>query len=194
MTRATPAGVGGGPAGAATTRRTTTPFVMRGHPMTDLFLDCEWADVLAGELVSIGLVSLDTSAVFYAERDPLPADPTPWVAAMVYPLLERGAHALTDGAMTRALREFLAAIKRPRLFFDCATDRVLCQRVLDGHDLPRPRDLGAMPRALRWQQLTDTGPALERWWQLQAPAGPPRHHALNDARALRAAWLTLWGL
>lgn len=57
--------------------------------MNRLFLDCEWADILASELVSIALVPLDGGRVFYAEREVLP-EPTPWVAAVVYPLLTRG--------------------------------------------------------------------------------------------------------
>jgi hypothetical protein len=50
-----------------------------------LFLDTEWADVLASERVSIGLVSADLHRTFDAERDPLPADPMPFVDAAVYP-------------------------------------------------------------------------------------------------------------
>ena len=42
-----------------------------------LFLDCEWADVTANELVSIGVASIDGERSFYAEIDVLPPDPTP---------------------------------------------------------------------------------------------------------------------
>ncbi len=55
-----------------------------------LFLDCEWADVLASDLVSLALVSLDLQHAFYAERDPLPVDPTLWVKTVVHPLFDRG--------------------------------------------------------------------------------------------------------
>ena len=62
----------------------------------DLFLDCEWADPLASELVSIALVGTAADQAFYAEREPLPDDPTPWVRTAVYPLLQRGEAAPTS--------------------------------------------------------------------------------------------------
>ena len=55
-----------------------------------LFLYCEWADVLARDLVSTAIVSIDGLRYFYGEIDVLPPDPTPWVRAVVYPLLDRG--------------------------------------------------------------------------------------------------------
>lgn len=162
--------------------------------MTDLFLDCEWADVLASELVSIALVSVDGKTEFYAEREVLPADPTPWVSIVVYPLLHRGASAMSDAAMTSALRTFLAKIDRPRICYDFGADRDLCQRVLDGACISVAGDLDSLPHALDWQLLTETGPALERWWKEHPETKLQRHHALADARALRAAWLSLWGI
>ena len=80
----------------------------------NLYLDCEWADVLASELVSIALVSADGLHTFYAERDPLPANPVPWVRSVVYPLLERGEAAMDDMALTRRLREFLQLFQIPQ--------------------------------------------------------------------------------
>lgn len=54
-----------------------------------VFLDAEWADNDTLELVSLGLVSQDGRHRFYAERHPLPAAPSPFVASDVYPLLVR---------------------------------------------------------------------------------------------------------
>jgi hypothetical protein len=68
----------------------------QGWIRCEAFLDVKWADVLASELVSMALVSLDEQHVFYAERDPLLKKPTPWVRTVVYPLLERGASAMRD--------------------------------------------------------------------------------------------------
>jgi hypothetical protein len=48
------------------------------------------------ELVSLALVSEDGEQVFYAERSPLPAEPTQFVQQVVYPLLEGGTAALPD--------------------------------------------------------------------------------------------------
>jgi hypothetical protein len=169
---------------------------IRNHPgittMTDLFLDCEWADVFGTELVSIALVSMNDEQVFYAEREVFPADPTPFVAQVVYPLLDRGDHAMTDTQMARALRRFLAAIDQPRICHDAETDRTLCQHVLDGFEGREPD--GPIPADLRWHLMSDIAPFLARWWAEHPECRARRHHALIDAKALRAAYLSLWGV
>lgn len=158
----------------------------------DLFLDCEWADMLASDLVSLALVSMDRQHVFYAERDPLPIDPTPWVAKVVYPLLDRGPAAMNDAAMTRCLREFLVSIDRPRICYDFPHDRRLCQYVLDGFEMPTPE--GPTPVGLRWQLFEDMREPMARWWASHTEEQARRHHALVDANALRSACLNLWGI
>jgi hypothetical protein len=155
----------------------------------DLFLDCEWSDVLASELVSIAIVSMDGQRNFYAERDPLPRDPTPWVRTVVYPLLDRGTSAMTDASMTHALREFLTGTDRPRIFYDFGADRGLCQYVIDGFEIPNPA--GPLPADLRWQLCNDVSHALEKWWLAHPEEKQRRHHALADAQALRGAYLSL---
>lgn len=157
----------------------------------DLFLDCEWADALASELVSLALVSLDRQHVFYAERDPLPVDPTTWVTTVVYPLLDRGTTAMCDAVMTRRLREFLARIKHPRICYDFGADRTLCQYVIDGFEVPEPE--GPVPLDLRWQ-FEDMHEHMARWWARHTDEQARRHHALVDAHALRSACLSLWGI
>lgn len=157
-----------------------------------LYLDCEWADVFASELVSIALVSLNGKHEFYAERAELP-EPTPWVQAVVFPLLERENKALSDADMTRALRSFFASIEAPVVHFDYGADRMLCQQVLDGFGQLDADALGPKPQGLRWQLLTDMGPTMVRWWNAHPEEHSRRHHALVDARALRAAVLSLWG-
>jgi hypothetical protein len=153
-----------------------------------LFLDVEWADVLASELVSIALVSDDGQHQFYGERDPLPAEPMPWVASVVYPLLERGASAMDDAALTRCLREFLATIPGPWIYYDSGHDRGLCQFVIDGMDEVEPEGPAV---DVRWQRLDDMASACERWWGDHPEHRPRRHHAGVDALALRGAWLSL---
>lgn len=155
--------------------------------MTDLFLDCEWADVLASQLVSIGLVSSDLRHVFYAERDPLPFEPMPFVRVAVYPLLERGKAAMSDTLLTRRLRTFLAAIPSPLIGYDSPHDHALCQFVLDGMDEPEPE--GPTLSSLRWRHL-ELDMARERWWRDHPEHQPQRHHARVDALALRGAWLS----
>jgi len=158
----------------------------------DLFLDCEWADVLASELVSLALVSLDRQHVFYAERDPLPVDPTPWVTTVVYPLLDRGTSAMSDAVMTRRLREFLARVERPRICYDFGADRALCQYVIDGFEVPEPE--GPVPMDLQWQLCEDMKAPIAQWWVNHPELQSHRHHARVDAEALRAAYLSLWGM
>lgn len=160
--------------------------------MTDLFLDCEWADVFGTELVSIALVSLNGAQEFYAERKVLPEDPSPFAAQVVYPLLDRGDHAMADAEMTDVLRRFLAAIDRPRICHDTETDRTLCQLVLDGFDASHPE--GLIPLGLHWHLMTEMGPFLRRWWSEHPECRGRRHHALTDATALRGAYLSLWGI
>jgi len=151
-----------------------------------LFLDVEWADVLASELVSIALVSDDGEHQFYGERDPLPTEPSPWVASVVYPLLERGASAMNDAALTRGLREFLTTIAEPWIYYDSGHDRGLCQFVIDGMDEVEPE--GPMVN-VRWQRLDDMASACERWWKDHPENRSQRHHARIDAMALRGAYL-----
>ena len=156
--------------------------------MTYLFLDCEWADVLASELVSIGLVSADLRQAFYAERDPLPVEPMPFVRVAVYPLLERGEMALPDALLTRRLRTFLAGVQNPAIVYDSPHDRALCQFVLDGLHEPEPE--GPVPPDVRWLHL-ELDAARERWWRDHPEHQPRRHHAYVDALALRGAWVSL---
>ena len=154
----------------------------------DIFLDCEWADVIASELVSLALVSRDGRQVFYAERDPLPESPTPWVRTVVYPLLDRGTAAMPDATMTRRLREFLAAIESPCIQYDSGLDRGLCQYVIDGFDLLQPA--GPVPSNLIWQRCENLQKHIEQWWGLHPEQKGRRHHALADAHAFRSAWLS----
>jgi hypothetical protein len=155
-----------------------------------LFLDVEWADTLASELVSVALVSSDGQHVFYAERDPLPADPSPWVKTVVYPLLERGSTAMNDAALTRRLREFLAMIPYPWICYDTGYDRSLCQFVIDGMDEVDP---DGPTVDVRWQRLDGTASACERWWKDHPEHQSHRHHARFDAAALRGAYFSRWG-
>ena len=136
-------------------------------------------------------MSSDQRHVFYAERDPLPADPLPFVRVAVYPLLERGASAMPDALLTRALRMFLATIPNPSIGYDSPHDRALCQFVLDGMDEPEPE--GPVLPNIRWQRL-ELDAARERWWHEHPEHQQLRHHARMDALALCGAWQSHSGL
>lgn len=156
--------------------------------ITRVFLDCEWADVFGRDLVSIGLVSQNGCQQFYAEREQLP-EPTPWVEQVVFPRLQRGEVALSDVSMSQALSRYLASIDTPCVCYDAARDKALCVDML-----MRSQPGTAVADRLTWELLTDTERALNQWWESHPEERPMRHHALVDAKALRAAWLSLWGV
>ena len=94
-----------------------------------LFLDCEWADTLASELLSLALVPADPALPeFYAERLILPENPTPFVASTVYPLLDRGRAAFSDLAIANSLGRCLASLRDP----------IICMTPSRAHLCPQP--------------------------------------------------------
>jgi hypothetical protein len=97
-----------------------------------LLLDTEWANDACRELVSLALVNSDGSKRFYAERDPLPGAPSPFVLSVVYPLLERGDSAIPDEAFAEKLRAFVASFDNPRIHFDLQIDKVQLAEALSG--------------------------------------------------------------
>ena len=154
--------------------------------MTWLFLDCEWADVLGSELVSLALVPEDPALPeFYAESLQLPEEPTPFVAAVVYPLLDRGSAAMGDLAIAEGLRRYLALFSDPIVMHDTGVDLMLLGDALEHPEavVPTPRlqaHMINMPRYMQEIERRFSGdPALRR----------QRHHALIDARVARDAFL-----
>lgn len=165
------------------------------HP-NYLFLDTEWADSAGTELVSLALVSADGAHRFYAERDPLPASPTRFVAEHVYPLLDRGAVALEDRAFSLALRRFLASVKAPSVLFDCHTDGVLLRHALADFDVyANPKKLfpAVRPVLTLMHRGVYFSALLESWFAADPARAARRHHAAVDAEALRASWLAVTG-
>lgn len=151
-----------------------------------LFLDCEWADTLASELVSLALVPADPALPeFYAERLVLPENPTPFVAAAVYLLLDRGRAALSDLAIANALRRYQASFRDPIIMHDTSIDLMLLGEALSHPDstpplpLLRPNLIGVPGYLQRIEQLFSASAELRR----------RRHHALVDARVARDAFL-----
>lgn len=157
-----------------------------------LFLDTEWADPIGSELVSLALISEDGAHQFYAERDPLPASPTDFVRHAVYPLLQGGPAAMSDLAMTRALRAFLRGTPGACLFADYPNDLQLLQYVLAGFDLTNDQvqACGPVPEvAMQILASRCIRAGIETWFQDNPGQRARRHHALVDAQALRSAWM-----
>lgn len=159
-----------------------------------LFLDTEWADLKGTQLVSLALVSENREHSFYAERDPLPAKPTPFAQTVVYPLLDRGRFAVRDAAFTTRLRAFLCSIPQPNVIYDHPNDAVLLRWALFGFNMVR-RDAdacGPVPHvAAVLDNSSPVSQAIEQWFAKHLSA--KRHHALVDANALRAGWLSING-
>jgi hypothetical protein len=164
-----------------------------------LFIDTEWADQLANEIVSMALVSDCGKFEFYAERDPLPADPREFVKNVVYPLLERGKHALPDASFTQQLHQFFHTVQnaakpgRVTVAHDHRNDLDLLGIALEAFNLPdtppRPAfdtlDLGAgSPGAVFAKNV-------EECFAKDAALSARRHHALVDARVNRDAYRLL---
>lgn len=164
---------------------------------TYFFLDCEWADVLGAELVSLALVSEDGRRRFYAERDPLPVETTDFVRAVVYPLLQRGAFAMQDVTFTRNLRSFLSEIDMPIVVYDYQNDGALLRHALSGFDLPDDEAQRGGPIPKVGGILADRGGLLalllEDWFSAHPTECVRRHHAAVDAEGLRQAWRVATG-
>lgn len=160
---------------------------------TYLFLDTEWADLAGDELVSLALISADGRLRFYAEREPLPPEPTRFVEESVYPLLERGPVALPDAAFTEALRSFVGSVPDPLVVFDYAHDGTMLEMALRGFDraLSGEECDGAVAKELLRSELASM--ILEDWFLAHPEEAARRHHAMVDANALRIAWLATNG-
>ena len=159
--------------------------------MTRLFLDCEWADTVDSELVSLGLVDESGQHRFYSEVDPLPKQPTDWVRAVVYPLLEHGYAARQQVDFTRELRLFLLRFDEPVVLFDCRADGALFGYALSGFDLSDAA-LAPLPPAPRVRQTLilreDVRRNIEAYFREHPTQAPRRHHAGVDVEALRWAF------
>lgn len=160
--------------------------------MTRLFLDCEWADTLDSELVSLALVSEDGHHRFYSEVDPLPKEPREWVRAVVYPLLEHGYAARQQIDFTRDLRAFIARVEDPVVLFDYHSDGVLFGHALYGFDL-LDTALAKLPPVPKVTQALivrdDVRQGIEQWFREHPELAGRRHHAGVDAEALRWAFV-----
>jgi hypothetical protein len=155
-----------------------------------LFLDTEFADQEAKELVSLALVSEDGKKQFYAEREPLPARATPFVQQYVYPLLDRGSAAMDVPTFTKRLRAFLLSVDAPHVIYDFPDDLRLLRHAIHGFDLPSDvaDSLGQIQEVEGTLTLGGDVMRFAEAWFAEHPQAK-RHHALVDAHALRIGWL-----
>jgi hypothetical protein len=150
-----------------------------------LYLDTEWANDAARELVSLALISDDARTQVYVERDPLPLAPSTFVREVVYPLLDRGDVAMPDEALTAQLRSAIEAADNPRVIADSPADFALLTAALGGFGRR------GLPPAPPWRPTLDRSMAvalrIEEYFDTCPPAAARRHHAMVDAKALRWA-------
>lgn len=149
----------------------------------NLFLDTEWNNDVARELVSLALIPEDGERHFYAERSPRPEGPSSFVRSVVYPLLT--GPVLSDPEFGAQLRAFIASFDHPCVHFDGAIDQRQLTWALTGFGTWS----GSVPA---WDPLLITRPDVldeqERYFATRPDAAARRHHARVDAEALRWAW------
>ena len=149
--------------------------VLRPDPtQTYVFIDSEFTDLTAPQLISIGAVATDATA-FYAELQGWNVErASAFVQSTVMPLLDGDAVPVELGA--QALTEWLEERSRltpTTIISDSGFDRWALAELFGREDLP--------PN-VRWQRVPIAYEALdEAAQQLKLR----RHHALDDARALR---------
>ncbi len=156
------------------------PAVLRPDPdRTYVFVDSEFTSLVHPELISLGAVATDGTA-FYAEvRGWTPERSSEFVRRVVAPLLDGDAvsHEVAAEAFSAWLDE-RAGRAPTTLISDSGFDRWALADLLGHEDLPPGVEWKRV--AIAYEELDNATRAL----------GLRRHHALDDARALRHLLLT----
>ncbi|APW48677.1 3'-5' exoribonuclease [Rhodoferax antarcticus] len=153
-----------------------------------IFLDTEFTQFNSPDLISMALVAED-GREFYAERDDYHRDDcSDFVRETVLPLLGRVPGATCSRSeLTDRVREWFAQLPEPAtIIFDFETD----WRLLGVAMLGRPQKNPPNPFAqkLHLDSCAITHPVFEQAQSSTYTQEWPLHHALADARALRAGY------
>ena len=152
-----------------------------------VFVDAEFTDFVQIELISLALVGED-GREFYAERtDYRREDCSDFVRAAVVPMLGRIVGvACTRAELTSRLRDWFEELPEPAtLVFDYSSDRDLLVDAYLGDEFDAaPANVG---NSLLLGEV-EGDPAYQAALDRAYVAGWPRHHALSDARAMRAGY------
>lgn len=154
-----------------------------------LFLDTEFTDFIDIKLISIGLVSEDGGATFYAERNDYRQDAvSDFVREAVLPHLgQQPEDSCSREELTRRLYDWLRGFSGTvQIACDSSHDRDLLWDALDDG---LPPNLESTVLKLAWQ--SEDRVFSEAVFKYHAQSGQTRHHALHDAHALRVGWLAL---
>jgi len=161
------------------------------------WFDCEFTDLEAPELLSVGIVVERGDELYVELLDPtLERHASDFVVETVLPMFGAipGARATSYLELAGRACEFLLSLGGPvQLVFDYETDRQLLE-----HALMRSAGWPELQARLSWECApaaaydSDIGTAaMEDVWRWEEATGLGRHHSLADARALRAACLAV---
>lgn len=163
---------------------------MIGYPV---FLDTEFSGWSDSQLLSIGLVDQSGNQSFYAEISGFDIrDCSDFVRFSVLPLFQGGGAVMAPEDAATAIRSFFEAIDVPEIVVCCdlpSYDWFLFKRLcargawpanLATHAFTFDPGSDGLPRHAREAACA----ARERYFDTN-----PMHHALQDARALRQAWI-----
>lgn len=160
-----------------------------------IFLDTEFTDFVNPVLISIALVSED-GREFYAERTDYPRNEcSQFVCETVLPLLGQ----VPDAACNRTelacrLRAWFEALpESATVVYDFELDWILMVDAFLGLNHSQPP--GNVGEKLALSRYTITHPVFDQALNRTFTPDFPQHHALADARALKAGYLALrnWG-
>lgn len=153
-----------------------------------VYLDTEFTQFTQPELISIGLAAED-GGEFYAVMKSFPLQQcSAFVREVVLPIIEHWPVATLDRReLRKSLMQWLNESGEPlQVVCDFATDAELLIELIhgDARDALRAFNIAnaTVLTALQCEQITD---AVDNYFD--EPRQWPRHHALEDARALRHA-------
>lgn len=150
-----------------------------------LFLDTEFTDFQQPDLISIGLVSGCGSHEFYAERNDFDlARCSDFVQSTVLPKLGQGSSSVDLSDLAIALRAWLENVRS----FDSQSPVLVLYDFDTDFDLFRQALLGQMPDWIEGANVAEEVNPIS-WAREGLMESPDAHHALHDARELRADWL-----
>lgn len=164
-----------------------------------IFIDTEFSDLSdAAELISLGAIT-ETGETCYLEVTPLPAQLSDFVQAEVVPHLEGGAVAVSLRAVEARFIEWLARWPSAALVMDSDWDIFVIRKAFTGETSREPGPLRFRPHGreiLTIDLRLDTtyeGDGLVAYfdalYKTEKQSGFRKHHALDDAKAMRAAIL-----
>jgi len=147
----------------------------------NVFIDTEFTDLLNPTIISIGFVAEDGRSLYLELLDWTPAQCSDFVKEVVLPLLDQE-HPMTDGEAAQIIHKFFDEIKEPvKLMADSGIDFQLFGELLFSGQKIKPRKLA---EALIISPSIEGELVRENLYA----GGLRRHHAVDDAKALMAAW------